>query len=363
MKKFAFFFLFPSFAFSNNGNTSGETPGKYFINASGHYGFIIAHRSSIVALQRDHVKAFELGLFKPSSGSKTWQRIYDYPDIGIKYFFFNLGNSEQTGMAHSLVPCLDFEFSKNPNFAFHFSWGIGLGYVTKVFDQQTNHKNIAIGTKLNAAFHLAAEYQARISQRIYGSVGLNFNHFSNGAVAVPNLGFNIPSAKAGIRYYFGEKQILVKDSLPPLVRRFRHSFVAAGAIKEIYPVHGPDYYVYSLSFSSVKQCTRKSAAGLGLDVHYDNSLLEKLSTNANPDPPNGDGVRVGVNASYEMIFSDFSMMLQMGRYLYSKLTTEGDYYQRLGLRYEFFRQWFGCVNLKVHFGKADHIEFGIGKRF
>jgi len=48
------------FAEAFAGGSSDSTCSSFDISALYHYGFIIAHRASIVALQKDHTKAFEL---------------------------------------------------------------------------------------------------------------------------------------------------------------------------------------------------------------------------------------------------------------------------------------------------------------
>lgn len=337
--------------------------GKYAISALYHYGFIIAHRSSVLELQKDHIKAIELNVIRQTLGERSWHEAYHYPEIGLKSYYMDLGNREQLGRAFALIPCLDFNFSNNPDLSFHFNFGIGLGYIEKPFDAKKNFKNIAIGSRLNAAIHLSAGWQQKVFSQTYVQAGLAFNHFSNGSATVPNLGINLPSAYAGFRYYIEPSVSVMPSSAKTFKKEFRNTVYVAGAYKQVYPVNGPGYFAFILSAARVKRLSMKSAFGAGADVHYDQSILYKLETDEQPDVPAIKAMRAGLNLSYELLFSDFSLMFQTGVYAYTKLPSEGRYYNRLGMRYEFYENFFACLNLKTHFAKADFFEVGIGKRF
>jgi hypothetical protein len=356
-----FFFILNLLAGKANGeNFPDSSQCRLSIAANYHYGFIIAHRSSIVPLQQDHVKGLELSISTPTTGSKVWQREYNYPVIGLKYFFINTGNPEMLGNAQAVLPFIDFNFSKNHNAEFHFSYGWGIGYIDNPFNRETNYKNIAIGSHWNAVVNLSSYYKIKLFKTTFLTGGLNFIHFSNGSAAIPNLGINIVTVKAGLSCNFGGGKPMMKDSLPVFNKHFRNSIYVAGGVKQIYPVDGPDYYTVTLSAARLRQFTRKSAFGFGADLHYDNSLAPKLLGDSILTKKLKDEMRAGINASYELIFSDFSMMFQMGGYIYNPYKPEGFIYQRLGFRYLFYKNIFTCFNLKTHWAKADFFELGFG---
>jgi hypothetical protein len=369
LKKIPFFFLFVILLLQKaNGQIMPDSSlGNFALSASYHYGFIIAHRESIVPFQQDHTKSFELDIKKHTYGRKEWQQIYYYPDIGIKYLFIDLGNPGQLGNAHALIPYLDLILNKNQNAQLSFNFGWGIGYIEKIFDTEYNYKNIAIGSHWNAALAFSTDFKLKLFKQTFLHSGISLTHFSNGSTVVPNLGLNVASVKIGITHNFGEKNLLIKDSLPPFERCYRNTFYVAGGIKEIYPVYGPDYYVVAFSATRLRQLTRKKAVGLGVDIHYDESLVYKLegdSVNGDSDSNNSfsSNLRAGINGTYEFIFSDFSILVQMGGYVYNKVKSDGSIYNRIGLRYQFSKNYFACYNLKSHWAKADFFEFGIGMK-
>ncbi len=363
MKKILWLLLIPTCSLAQPMETVRMSDGKWSLGAAYHYGFIIAHRSSIVALRQDHVKALGLDLFRQTTASDSWGPAYGFPKAGLRYYYLDLGNEEQLGKGHSLTACLDFNFSRNEATQFRLNVGFGLGYVTESFDQDENHKNIAIGTGLNGTFTLSADIHFRIAQQLFLTAGFNFNHFSNAATRTPNLGYNIPSGRIGLRRHMGVREKLTADSVVMWEKGFRHAVSVKGALKQVYPVNGPDYYVVSIGATSLRRFSQKSALGAGIDITYDHSLIDRIADVENPDPPGTDAVRIGLNSTYELIFDDLSVLLQVGRYLRSMHRSEGMWYHRVGMRYGIGHGWFVTTGLKTHFGKADYVDAGIGRRF
>lgn len=339
-----------------------STAGSIGISVSYLHGFLIAHRPSLVPLQQNHADGYELCINKQTTGSKIWQCIYNYPSIGLKYQFLNSGNPEQIGRGHAIIPYVDFAFGKKLNAQLHLMAGFGLGYIEKPFDVKKNYKNIAIGSHLNGIINASVQYKIMLFQKFYADAGLNLTHFSNGSIVVPNLGINIVTVKSGITYYIGNSKKILREPPPSFEKKYRNTVYLAGALKQIYPVLGADYYAVILSAAKLKQLSARKAIGLGADVHYDSSIKFKIS----PEGGNNKfttGIRAGLNGTYEMIISDFSLLIQMGGYLYNNAKSDGTIYQRLGTRYQFNKNYFACVNLKTHWAKADFFEWGFGVKF
>jgi hypothetical protein len=340
-----------------------ESTPAYHINASLHYGFIIAHRASMYALQRDHVRMAELSLLKQTSGSRAWHSLYNYPLTGMKYHFFDLGNKNETGLAHSLMPFIVFNGWGQPPVHFQFGFGIGAGYFTRIFNVRDNYRNLAMGSRFSFAVSLSTALEWSVTRHTSVTTGISFYHFSNGAIKTPNLGYNIPSASIGITHKFGHTEMRSFGEKKQVAKVWRRSLCLGAGVKQRYPVNGPNYGVISFSLAGLKQVSHKSAIGAGADVHYDESLHTVLESDDGSKAPVKDAFRAGLCASYELIFSDFSLLFQGGRYFYSKHNSEGKFYQRLGMRYVFYKSWFACLNLRSHFGKADFFEAGTGIKF
>jgi len=343
-------------------NAQDTVPQKMVFQAGIHRGFLIAHRPLIVPLQQRHTTGFEASLLMKTDGSKPWHQVFGFPDMGITLLIWDLGNKDQLGAGVSLVPFIDFPLAKGRKTEFDLKFGWGIGYVEKIFDADENYKNVAIGTHLNCALILQPHIKTRISKRFDVNAGLSMAHFSNGAVATPNLGLNLLSVTAGLSYKFGQPLAIDPVPLPPFVKSRRFSLFIGGGTKQTYPADGNNYFAFSISGNQSWQIARKSAFGFGADIFYDNSITKKLEEEQVKHINSLETMRLGVHGSYEMTISKISLLFNLGGYVYSEYVSDGTFYQRVGIRYRITDKLFAAMHLKAHWGKADFIEWGIGYR-
>lgn len=362
-KHFTFLVLFLKTGVSIASELPDSSLGSCIIGVNYHYGFIVAHRPSIVPLQEEHLKGIEISLSEVTDGNKAWQRAYNYPTVGIKFNWFNLGNEKRLGNGYTLYPFLHFDFSHNKLVNLSLEYGFGIGYIEKVFNLEDNYKNIAIGSHINGIFNLNMQAQWTISKTTFLSTALGLTHFSNGSVTTPNLGINLATVQLGIRHYLGQAKKMNTDTLPIVKKDFHNSVNVAFAVKEIYPPGDKLYGAWIISGLRTKRLTLKSAAGFGVDIFYDYSIIRKLEYDTANHTNYFSGLRPGINLTYQLIQSDFSVLIQAGFYPYTQLKDDGYIYNRICLRYYFKNDLFATVNLKTHFAKADFVEWGIGKRF
>jgi len=338
-----------------------STDKDFAIQAKAHYGFIIPHRSGMKNLIKGHVPGFEINYDHPTFGEKAWQQVYNYPHWGLSFYYTNLANPEELGIATGIYPYLSFPVILKKRFEFDFRMGWGVGYLSKTFDRLENHKNTVIGSRINAIIGLQIEAKWKISQHLTYATGIAFTHFSNGAYKVPNLGFNVPSLNTGISYSIGESdKTLIKDSMPPVKKQFEATFVVAGGLKEIYPAQGKKYGACVITADLARVLSRKSKMGAGLDLYYNPSLLERLSSDTSEVENKLSILQPGINIAYQIKFTKVSLVLSMGYYLHTKFKKDGYIYDRIGMRYRINDRLLASLMLKTHFFRADFIEFGIG---
>ncbi|HMT30637.1 MAG TPA: acyloxyacyl hydrolase, partial [Bacteroidia bacterium] len=132
---------------------------------------------TIVPLQKDHTNGLEFNIIRQTTGSKQWQQIYNYPQIGISIAYWDIGNKEKLGYGITAIPYLDFPLSKGIKHNFDLKFGWGIGYVQKIFDSDDNYKNIAIGSHLNCGLMLQPHYRYQASDHLALGAGLSLTHF------------------------------------------------------------------------------------------------------------------------------------------------------------------------------------------
>lgn len=345
-----------------NAIAQDSTLGKWMVNARINYGFVIAHRPTVVHLQRAHVYGFEADLFKTSKGERDWEQAYNKPLTGIGFQYWNLGDNAELGNAYSVFPQVLFPINHSPHLLLSGRLACGIGYIEKTFDRLENHKNVAISAHINCLIGFGLYARAFVHKRTQLVTGIEFTHMSNGGFKVPNLGVNMPTANIGITHFFGKREVLMPQRVLEKPRSTIVNLLIAGGLKEIIPPCGKKHAAFTVTGTVSKSLSLKSSIGAGLDVFYDHSIDTRLRGDSVAVPNFTYSMRSGIHVSYEMKVQKLSILFENGYYFYNRLTDDGSIYTRLCLRYHFSERYFAVLNLKSHFAKADYFEYGIGMR-
>ncbi|MGE5424657.1 MAG: acyloxyacyl hydrolase [Syntrophothermus sp.] len=333
------------------------------------YGFVYPH-NIVLELFQSHLTAFEFNIHQETYGKHVWERVYSYPEIGVSLWYSNLGKSEWLGDAYSIFPYLNFPLFRSKTFSFNFRLGLGVGYITKPFNRLDNYKNLAIGSHFNASADLMLEARYKINYRLTASAGISLHHFSNGSLKLPNYGINLPLANIGMAYRLARENPLIGDRFlaptQPYEAIIRHLIqFDVGALvgyKNMQSVYGENFLVYHFFENTWFPVSRKSKWGAGLDLSYDKSHIVKLEKQGDTLTNNLKILRPGVNAAYSLGLSKVAFIFNLGYYLGGAEHSNGPLYEKLSFQYNFTKYAFMTVMLKVHWGRADYIGWGLGIR-
>ncbi len=351
------------------GMTSIAQQGFTSLSIYGGYGSVIQHSSKIGNLIAERPFFVELNLFRPSSGYYKWHRINHFPDYGLCLNYETLGNKEKIGSSIAVAPYLEFPFTyKEKPILFKLKMAWGLAYITKPYDTETNHKNIAIGTHLNTFIQFRFLWQMRISPHLYLNPNITFIHVSNCRVAVPNLGINTLYPSIGITYKWKETQrySVVQDSTSDKKTKHELLFFTGIGVNEVEPPTGNKLWALTVGANYYFNIHQNQQLGAGIDAFYEQSLSYELRK-SDTDAVHFDfysTFSTGLKLSYAYNFGRLTPILEMGYYLYtpSQEFPNGRLYHRLGCRYYFKNNVVAHFSLKTHFAVAYHIEAGIGYR-
>lgn len=335
-----------------------------------HYGFLYAHHLEL-EMYNAHFPAFEVSLAQMTYGKAKWERDYNYPIIGITFFYSGLGYNPSLGQSYALMPFINFPLVKSRSFTFGFRFALGLGYLTRHFERLTNYKNQAIGSHFNAAVNLMFEARYRINYFLTLTGGISLQHFSNGSLKLPNYGINAPLVNVGVAYRpfkenrnIGDRYFAPVDPFAVIIRRsIEFNFGAMTGWKDMKAVLGKSYMVYHIYENTMIQISRKSKVGIGLDLSYDPSQVDILEKNGTPVDNRFSVMRPGINVAYELIMSRLGFIINLGGYLGGKEKSNGPLYEKISVQYNFSNHFFASVMLKVHWGRADYIGWGLGYKF
>ena len=248
--------------------------------------------------------------------------------------------------------------------------GQGIVVASNPYDKESNPKNIAFGSKLLGSPYLMLNYK---KPNLLGPIGLQmglvFFHASNGNFKAPNTSVNTVSLNIGVNYDLDTKEVVYEEPTenPADYKGFKYNFVVRSGVSQTDVVGSAQFPFYTLSAYADKRINFFSAFQLGVEAFFSKALEEEIHYRSvafpeNPSDPNADYKRVGGFLGYELFVNNWSIVTQLGYYLYYPYDFEGRVYNRLGLKYYFSKKWFGAFSVKSHLAKAETLEFGIGIR-
>ncbi len=336
-----------------------------WVSINVHYGFILpVYTSGMDILIKAHVPAIEGDyLFKPD-GSQSWEQAYHCAETGVAFFYAWLGNPAQLGNEIGVYPFINFHLQRSYRERFYLRTGIGLAYLPVKFNQQTNHKDILIGSHINTMINLRLTNHYYLSDKLRLETGFGITHCSNGSFQTPNLGINLLTVNTGLSYCIDGPKTVGIIAHPDTVKHNKISqefFIAAGAT-EIEPPGGSRYGAATFSYTAYHIINSKNKIGGGIDVFYNNANLTEMAEDSIHVTSPVQNIQVGLKAAYEVVIGELALPLEMGCYLYTKSTGHGYEYNRIGIRYYATKHFIANISLLTHYASADYVEWGVGYR-
>jgi len=333
------------------------------ISATYHQGAILPHRKIVNEIVGKSTRSIELSIYKNTFGKKDWQFLHGYPRLGVSVIAMDLGNEKQLGKGYGVFSFIELPSNYKRKISWNMKLGYGLGYIEKPFDRETNYKNVAIGSHLNAIIYANSNWRFKCSESINLSLGLSLIHFSNASSSVPNLGINMVSLNSGFSYSFGKKEQLINQKIAKRPRKWIKSLRGTFGVKEILPAGGPKYFVSAYSVEFLKARAQKSSVGFGADLFYNSSLTQIIKNDSSSTLSSFNNFRVGLAGIYAFDFGKVSLTIEVGAYIFARYKKQGLIYNRLTTRFQASEKLFFTLGLKTHYAVADFPEIGIGYNF
>ena len=354
-----FLFLF-ILSFPLLGAAQKTFSGKGSVGYQTHYGTFLTHSPKAAYLRDSYSSYHELYYQQQTDGSKPWHVANKLPQWGVALFWGNTGSRQYIGNMAGAFGFMNVPLLKKKRFTSKLRGGMGLGWVQKPYNKNTNHKNVLLGSPVNGFVSFLWQNELKLAPQLFVNAGFSFSHLSNGGSTLPNLGLNIPAVSVGIRYG--------ADNAPTTTTvekrkadKIKYTLFASGGIKQAPWVESSRYLVNTISAEGSKQLGYSSKVSGGVILFYDRSL--QVHPAGIPSlKRKGNFLQAGVFAAYEHGFGKVSVPLQLGAYVYNK-DLAPQLFQNLGLRYKMSSHWSTQVILKTHMGQADHVHVGVGYQF
>lgn len=325
----------------------------------GYYGFIMRHHYNMGTYTNHHFPSFEASFYKQSTGKKYWQQLYRYPSYGVAYFYSTLGNTHEIGNVHALCPFIRFPLYRSNNLQLDFRLGFGAGYFTKKFDRTKNYKNLAIGSNVNACISFMYDMSYAINPHWKSSLGISWTHFSNGTMISPNYGINLPMVSAGMIYRVKSTKFIRRDN-QAFDKKWSLNMEAGAGTKQIEENFGYSYPVLLFSVKELYHTSQKHAFGIGQDIGYDGSDKKLLQQEGKNNTSGSNYLSYGVSALHRWEIGKLKIDFSVGTYLYRTEKSDASIYDRVTVKYQFYKNIDAFIFLKSHYAKADFMGWGIG---
>jgi hypothetical protein len=369
VKERIFFILFFLFWISLNPNAQvtpasevGLPANQKHITVLYHQGIVIPHHANMIYFIDDFSRGVEVNYGIWRFDNKGWQQYYNYPEVGVGFFYNSYGNSDIYGQGMALYPYLHFPIVRTFRFTLKNKVALGIGYTDNPFDYKDNPYNQIFGAKFNAyiGFGLYSGYRILDRWSVCGSASLN--HMSNGAIRKPNNGINTLTFSLGTRYHFLEERlpILSRHKAPRTNNCDLEVFLNYGRSQ----ANDYNFNIYtsgSLSINHLWYRSIKSAWSTGIDVIYFGAAPYAYPEN-DEYVPRADRLFYGIFGGRHWIMGETTLFVQMGIYVYSKIDPPQPVYPRLGIRHNITRRLVANFSIKASFFRSEFMEFGLGYR-
>ncbi len=333
-----------------------------------HRGIVLPFHDRMVYLINDFSNGIEVNYGRRSFSDTSWERDFNYPELGIGFFYATLGNNEVYGSGMALFPYLNQFIYQSSRFSAEYKLSLGLGYVTKIYDQDTNPYNENISTHFNAYIGLGFMLNYRVLDHLSIEVHSALTHFSNGAARKPNWGINLLSTSIGAKYYFNTNTNPVIDKIQaPKSREHELLIVASAGRCQSSSYNSSKYLNLGINISYLRHLNSKKAIGIGFDQIYSESIpyswISFWGDDSYTSFGTSDYLVSSVFVSYNVYLGKASAYVNMGAYVFSKVEPPQPVYPRIGVRYKLIDRLVASLGIKASFFASEFLEFGLGYSF
>lgn len=351
-------------------------------------GYLIPHHSDMMAMYR-HATGINVKYRSAINQSNGNGANIDKITYGYTFNLLNLG-SEVAGYAIGAGGLVMPQSGKYN----YWILGMGIGYLTKRYDEFGNPRNPAIGSHLNGMMHLgyhldAGRYLNEQGWKMYAEAGMV--HFSNANWRQPNFGINIPYLSIGAKrtlflasYNYG-KVIEIRPEVEAGINNksapWKH-IEQIGAIPSRSCVKSPQHLVgFRLGRRQIELDQRRTFVNavleyncefprallgprfrVGANVFFDKSYMYSKFGLKSDAISLHDFTEVAITAGSRWEYGKWGFIADAGIYLYRPDDTKRGYYEGVGVSYKATQRVYIIARLKAHLSSADYMEWGVSYR-
>jgi hypothetical protein len=280
----------------------------FVIEAQYNIGKVLSVHSNFP--QRSLSNNVELFLGYQTYGKEKWNKLFNYPRMGVSLIFQELGNNKVLGRMISVVPTAYFPLIKKENSKLNVDirYGLGLACFTNPYDPIKNKDNKGAGARFAWQFEIGSNLRWNITKQVSLQAGFVIYHASNAHTQLPNVGVNNIAGSVGILVhpFNPPKRSYAQDTAK--VDKHWHFNVRFGSGwhekgSAFGPVGGKKYPVYTAALYTSKLVGKKIYVKLGMIYRYYPLYRSFIEDH------NSFSTNLGLKSSAFILFSGFEFQL------------------------------------------------------
>ncbi|MBR4482881.1 MAG: acyloxyacyl hydrolase, partial [Paludibacteraceae bacterium] len=185
----------------------------YSIKAEAVVGYIYPHDKDVVSpIVKGPAIGGQIAFEWHTDGSRQWHLDFNRPTVGVALQVLDLSNPQKLGQMIAPYAYINIPMVRSRVVDFNFMAGAGFGFCTKPCDVEGARKdprsikekaadyNFIIGSPFSFNLQAGLNLDFHVSQDVTLTLGVGYNHFSNGSLFQPNTGLNMFQGQVGVKY-------------------------------------------------------------------------------------------------------------------------------------------------------------------
>lgn len=326
---------------------------------------------NMLGLPIDNFSSSDLRIGWQTKGTHAWHHNLNLPYYGVGLYNIVFSNEEELGNPAAIYFFFGAPFHMKKKSSWDYEFSFGLSYNWKPYDNINNPFNVAIGSYQNAYIDGRIKHVWYLNKRLSLDLGLRVTHFSNGAIRLPNKGINLIAPSLGLRYDIIRREP-VSYELAKGIDEKPHpelNLLLTSGQRSVKGTDAPNQKMVSirdLALEYLVPAGNSFKYGGGLEAGFDENRNLRIDGNDVTLASSNLQLIAGVSVIGQFRANRLGVQAGMGYELINKEEAKAGkrLYQRIGLRYYFFKEIFAGINIKArNLSVADYIEWSVGYSF
>ena len=353
-------------------------PQRWAFSAGAEYGGIIPTNESLNFYRHKAYTGYNFQFLKQTDGSREWEKLYNYPQIGIGVFALDFLKGRDMGSPYGIYGIYNAKINQWNRLKWMYGINFGISFNSNVHDFDKQFYNISIGAETNMFISAGTGLYYELGEHFDLGLNVKYNHLSNGSTKVPNKGLNMASGQLSLIYYPERVKSVKSDTIYQPSEKHntlelsvfggrKDTFYQGDNRDDIKLYDGYEYNVYGADLLYMHQYSEKSAYGLGVGVNYDGEYNHQGyvvdSTLFSKKRFSHDRLLISIVPTYRMMIGKLYVTVGAGVYPF-KTTRRYDnniIFQKIALQYQITDRLFASFGIRAYnFHVADFLEWRLG---